>query len=57
MSIHKNLQLHIVNKRPLPVTGAIGAIVTLIGLIKFFHQYGDRLLGTGAIMTVLTIIQ
>ena len=57
MSTHENHPFHIVNKRPWPLTGAIGAIVTLIGLIKWFHQYDDRLLGIGAIITVLTIIQ
>ena len=57
MSIHGNHPFHIVNKRPWPLTGAIGAIVTLIGLIKWFHQYDDTLLGIGAIITVLTIIQ
>ena len=46
-----------VNKRPWPLTGAIGTIVTVIGLIKWFLQYCDRLLGIGAIITVLTIIQ
>ena len=54
------LMLHpfdIVNKRPWPLTGAIGAIVTSRGLIKRFHQYDHRLLGIGAIITVLTIIQ
>ena len=35
----------------------IGVIVTLIGLIKWFHQYDDTLLGIGAIINVLTIIQ
>jgi cytochrome c oxidase subunit 3 len=57
MSIHENHPFHIVNKRPWPLTGAIGAVVTLIGLIKWFHQYDDSLLGIGAIITVLTIIQ
>jgi len=57
MSIHENHPFHIVNKRQWPLTGATGAIVTLIGLIKLFHQYDDRLLGIGAIITILTIIQ
>jgi len=57
MSIHENHPFHIVNKRPRPLIGAIGAIVTLIGLINWFHQYDDRLLWIGAIITVLTIIQ
>ena len=50
MSIHENHSFHIVNKRPWPLTGAIGAIVTLIGLIKWFHHNDDTLLGIGAII-------
>jgi len=57
MSIHENHPFHKLNKRPWPLTRAIGAIVTLIGLIKVFHQYDDKLLGIGAIITFLTIIQ
>jgi len=56
MSIHENHPFHIVNKRPWPLTGAIGAIITLIRLIKWFHQYNNSLLGAGAIISVLTII-
>jgi len=54
MSIHP---FYVVNKRPWPLTGAIWAIVSLIGLVKWFHRYDDRLLGIGAIITVLAIIQ
>jgi cytochrome c oxidase subunit 3 len=57
MSMHENHPFHIVNKRSWPLTGAIGATVTLIGIIKWFHQNDDSLLGIGAIITVLTIIQ
>jgi len=57
MSIHENHPFHIVNKRPWPLTGAIRAMVTLIGLIKWFHQYDNSLLGIGAVITILTIIQ
>jgi hypothetical protein len=39
MSLHENHTFHIVNKRPWPLTGAIGAIVTLIGLIKWFRWH------------------
>jgi hypothetical protein len=34
-------EFHIVSKRPWPLTGAIGAITILIGLIKWFHQYDE----------------
>jgi hypothetical protein len=33
MSIYENHPFHIVNKRPRPLAGAIGAIVTLIGIL------------------------
>jgi len=56
MSINENHPFHIVNKRPWPLTGAIGAIVTLIGLIKWFHQYDNRLLGIGAIITPIGVM-
>jgi len=39
MSVHEDHPFHMVNKRPRPFTGAIGAIVTLVGLIKWVHQY------------------
>jgi cytochrome c oxidase subunit 3 len=57
MSIQENDTFHILNKRPRPLTGAIGAIVTLIGLIKWFQQHDDSLLVIAAIITELTIIQ
>ena len=39
MSIYENHPCHIVNKRPWPLTGAVGLIVTLIGLIKWFWLF------------------
>jgi len=57
MSIRKNHPFHIVNKRPWPLTGAIGAIVTVTGLLKWFHRYDNSLIWIGAIITSLTIIQ
>ena len=57
MSTHENHPFHIVNKRPWQLAGAIGGMVTLVGLIKLFHQYDDSLLGFGTIIIVLTIIQ
>jgi len=46
-----------INTRPRLLTEAIGAIVTLRGLTKWFHQYDNSLLGIGAIITILIIIQ
>jgi len=57
MSIHQNHPLHSVNKRPWQLKGAIGEVITVIGLIKLFHQYDNDLLGIGPIITILTVIQ
>ena len=57
MSIHQNHPFRSADKRPWPLTGSIGEIITVIGLIKLFHQYDSVLLGIGAIITLLTIIQ
>jgi hypothetical protein len=57
MSAYENHSFRIVNKRPWPLTGAIGEIVTIIWLIKWFYQYDDSLLEIRAIIAVLTVIQ
>nr|YP_010025538.1 cytochrome c oxidase subunit III [Reticulitermes ovatilabrum]QOQ35837.1 cytochrome c oxidase subunit 3 [Reticulitermes ovatilabrum] len=57
MSTQENHSFHMVNKSPWPLTGAIGAMVTLMGLIKWFHQYNNSLLAVGTVITLLTMIQ
>jgi len=57
MSIHNNHTFHLVDYRPWPLTGAIGAITTVSGLVKWFHQYNINLFLLGNIIVLLTIYQ
>lgn len=56
MSTHANHPFHLVDQRPWPLTGAIGALVTVSGLLQWFHQYNITLLTLGFLITTLTII-
>lgn len=57
MSTHANHPFHLVNYRPWPLTASIGAIVTVSGIIKWFHQYDSSLFFIGNIITILTVYQ
>jgi len=43
MNKHKNHPFHLVDIRPWPILGALRAIITIIGLIKWFHLYNNNL--------------
>nr|WNH42645.1 cytochrome c oxidase subunit 3 [Neoperla juxtadidita] len=57
MSTHANHPYHLVDQSPWPLTGAIGALATVSGLVKWFHHYDMSLLSLGMIITSLTMIQ
>ena len=57
MKIHTNHPFHLVDVRPWPLTGAIGAITITSGIIMWFHQNNINLFILGNIITLLTIIQ
>nr|AMP43695.1 cytochrome c oxidase subunit III [Chrysops silvifacies] len=57
MSTHTNHPFHLVDYSPWPLTGAIGAMTTVSGLIKWFHQYNMSLFMLGTIITILTMYQ
>nr|UGN61659.1 cytochrome c oxidase subunit III [Cryptocercus zagunaoensis] len=57
MSNHANHPFHLVDQSPWPLTGAIGAMITMTGMIKWFHQYNQNLLMMGIIIMVITTIQ
>lgn len=57
MSTHSNHPFHLVDYSPWPLTGAIGAITTVSGIIKWFHQYDTSLFFLGNIITILTVYQ
>lgn len=57
MSTHANHPYHLVDYSPWPLTGAIGAITIVSGLVKWFHHYDMSLLILGNIITIITIYQ
>nr|WAX39316.1 cytochrome c oxidase subunit III [Homalosilpha sp. 1 ZQW-2020] len=57
MTNHANHPFHLVDQSPWPLTGAIGAMVTMTGMIKWFHQYNQELLMIGTFIMLLTMIQ
>nr|APT41557.1 cytochrome c oxidase subunit III [Trichophoromyia ininii] len=57
MSTHSNHPYHLVDYSPWPLTGAIGAMMTVSGLIMWFHQYSMMLLIMGTIITLITMYQ
>lgn len=57
MSTHSNHPFHLVDYRPWPLTGAIGTITIVSGLVKWFHQYDISLIILGTIITILTVYQ
>nr|UFZ12987.1 cytochrome c oxidase subunit III [Protohermes flavinervus] len=57
MSTHANHPFHLVDYSPWPLTGALGAMTTVSGLIMWFHQYNNSLLLLGNLIIILTMIQ
>lgn len=57
MITHHNHPYHLVDYRPWPLTGAIGVLTLVTGIIKWFHNFNINLLILGYIITLLTIYQ
>nr|YP_010117784.1 cytochrome c oxidase subunit III [Diplonevra peregrina]QPN53557.1 cytochrome c oxidase subunit 3 [Diplonevra peregrina] len=57
MSTHSNHPFHLVDYSPWPLTGAIGAMTTVSGMVKWFHQYDSSLFMLGTVITLLTMYQ
>nr|YP_011009215.1 cytochrome c oxidase subunit III [Phlebotomus sichuanensis]WPV76906.1 cytochrome c oxidase subunit III [Phlebotomus sichuanensis] len=57
MSTHSNHSYHLVDFSPWPLTGALGAMTLVSGLVMWFHQYNMMLLTVGMIITLLTMYQ
>nr|WAX39134.1 cytochrome c oxidase subunit III [Anaplecta sp. 3 ZQW-2020] len=54
---NSNHPFHLVNQSPWPLTGAIGALITMVGLIKWFHMFSNQLMLLGMLVMILTMIQ
>nr|UPL66081.1 cytochrome c oxidase subunit III [Idiostolus sp.] len=57
MKMHQNHPYHLVNYSPWPLTGAIGAMTIMMGLVLWFHKTESYLLILGVTITLLTMYQ
>nr|YP_010177762.1 cytochrome c oxidase subunit III [Meleonoma mirabilis]QST15488.1 cytochrome c oxidase subunit III [Meleonoma mirabilis] len=57
MTSHSNHPYHLVDYSPWPLTGAIGVLTLVTGMIKWFHNFNMNLLILGYIITILTMYQ
>nr|YP_009995498.1 cytochrome c oxidase subunit III [Ochthebius uniformis]QNP09953.1 cytochrome c oxidase subunit 3 [Ochthebius uniformis] len=57
MSMNKNHPFHLVDYSPWPLMGALSAMITMIGLIKWFHFYNNNLFLLGTLTTMLIMYQ
>nr|YP_010895228.1 cytochrome c oxidase subunit III [Orthoprosopa grisea]WJW73767.1 cytochrome c oxidase subunit III [Orthoprosopa grisea] len=57
MSTHSNHPFHLVDYSPWPLTGAIGTMTLVSGMVKWFHQYDNSLLFLGLTISTLTVYQ
>nr|YP_010954828.1 cytochrome c oxidase subunit III [Hemisodorcus rubrofemoratus]AFQ62323.1 cytochrome c oxidase subunit III [Cheironitis sp. MJTNT-2012]WMW30213.1 cytochrome c oxidase subunit III [Hemisodorcus rubrofemoratus] len=54
---HKNHPFHLVDASPWPILGALAAMITMTGIIKWFHLYSNNLLLLGLLITSLVMFQ
>nr|ARH54083.1 cytochrome c oxidase subunit 3 [Aphodius foetens]QNV12167.1 cytochrome c oxidase subunit III [Aphodius foetens] len=57
MSSHKNHPYHLVDVSPWPLMGALGAMITMIGIIKWFHFFNNNLFLLGLTITMMIMYQ
>nr|UFR82869.1 cytochrome c oxidase subunit III [Jumnos ruckeri] len=57
MSSRKNHPFHLVDASPWPILGALGAMITMIGIIKWFHFFNNSLFLLGTLITMLVMYQ
>nr|AFQ62225.1 cytochrome c oxidase subunit III [Glaphyrus comosus] len=57
MTTHKNHPYHLVDVSPWPLIGALGAMITMVGIIKWFHMFDPNLFFLGMIITMLVMFQ
>nr|QWK39727.1 cytochrome c oxidase subunit III [Omorgus chinensis]UFR81806.1 cytochrome c oxidase subunit III [Trogidae sp.] len=57
MSMHKNHPYHLVDISPWPITGALAAMITMTGIIKWFHFYNNNLFLFGVTIMLLIMYQ
>nr|AML26054.1 cytochrome c oxidase subunit III [Staphylinidae sp. BMNH 1274251] len=57
MHSHKNHPYHLVDVSPWPLLGALSAMITMIGIIKWFHMFTNSLFLLGTLITLLIMYQ
>nr|YP_010701156.1 cytochrome c oxidase subunit III [Papilio alcmenor]WCI21397.1 cytochrome c oxidase subunit 3 [Papilio alcmenor] len=57
MSMNNNHPFHLVDYSPWPLTGAIGVMTLVTGMIKWFHKFNMNLMILGYIIILLTMYQ
>lgn len=57
MRLHKNHPFHLVDYRPWPLTGSIGALTFTRGIVTWFHKNNNYLIVLGIIILLLTTLQ
>nr|ALO70333.1 cytochrome c oxidase subunit 3 [Atheta sp. 2 EF-2015] len=57
MHSHKNHPFHLVDVSPWPLMGALGAMITMIGIIKWFHMFTNTLFLLGMLITMMIMYQ
>nr|YP_003162790.1 cytochrome c oxidase subunit III [Ramulus hainanense]ACH78286.1 cytochrome c oxidase subunit III [Ramulus hainanense] len=53
----QNHPYHMVEMSPWPLVGALSTMLTLTGLVKFFHQSSTSVMLLGTVMSILVMIQ
>nr|YP_010947363.1 cytochrome c oxidase subunit III [Endromis versicolora]WGO62387.1 cytochrome c oxidase subunit III [Endromis versicolora] len=57
MKMNFNHPYHLVDYSPWPLTGAIGVLTLVMGMVKWFHNFNMNLLILGYIITLMTMFQ
>nr|AXS65195.1 cytochrome c oxidase subunit 3 [Staphylinoidea sp. 1 KM-2017] len=57
MNLHKNHPYHLVDVSPWPIMGALSAMISMIGIIKWFHLFNSNLFLLGMIITMMIMYQ
>nr|YP_009489665.1 cytochrome c oxidase subunit III [Papilio slateri]SPP23568.1 cytochrome c oxidase subunit III [Papilio slateri] len=57
MTMNNNHPFHLVDYSPWPLTGAIGVMTLVTGMVKWFHEFNMNLLMLGYLIILLTMYQ
>nr|YP_010026608.1 cytochrome c oxidase subunit III [Phyllocnistis citrella]QOQ85856.1 cytochrome c oxidase subunit III [Phyllocnistis citrella] len=57
MMMNQNHPFHLVNFSPWPLTGSLGVLTLVTGMVKWFHNFNMNLLLIGYLIVILTMYQ